>query len=382
MHIALVLMTGNPTFAGGVPSVVLQRARYLVSQGHEVSVVCRASEGFVGHREHEGFHIYAIPILKHRLERPFTKLHTLSFWFLRSLGKGVEEAHARRPIDLVDLQDSPAILGVGPFLKRHRIPMTLTVHSSALLNPAPRPWIGRRLHVLYERMATRRAKLILPVSQFIAEAPRRYGATERRLRVIPNTIPDRLVDLGSSRLAEEPHRPLRALFLASLIPLKRPDVAIDALAALPRGAIHLDIAGDGSELEACRERVARNGLQADVTFRGFVSDRAEVERLIAEADVFLFPTVFEAMSIALLEAMAGGLYPLASNIPAVTEVLDERLTSPVGDPAALAARLVELIEHPERIVAARGELVETARGYTSSAVYPRLMVAYEEAARA
>ncbi|HVL37962.1 MAG TPA: hypothetical protein VM328_01100, partial [Fimbriimonadaceae bacterium] len=54
MHIAMLYMSGNQSFAGGVDQAVLSRARYLVSRGHRVTILCQANVNFERAHERDG----------------------------------------------------------------------------------------------------------------------------------------------------------------------------------------------------------------------------------------------------------------------------------------------------------------------------------------
>ena len=86
-------------------------------------------------------------------------------------------------------------------------------------------------------------------------------------------------------------------------------------------------------------RGAAAGLLDHVRILGH---REDVPEILAAADVFAFPSLWEGLGGALIEAMALGLPILASDIPAVREVVEEgenaMLVKP-ADPAALASGL-------------------------------------------
>ena len=73
--------------------------------------------------------------------------------------------------------------------------------------------------------------------------------------------------------------------------------------------------------------------------------------LLAAADIFALPSLWEGMPNALLEAMAAGLPAVATAVGAVPEmVVDgrEALVVPPGDAGALARALAELAAWPAR----------------------------------
>lgn len=377
-HVALVMTSGNAQFSGGVPAVVLQRARYLVRAGVEVSVVCMGEPGFLGHIEQEGFHVYPQHV-RHRMEAPFRKMATLSPWYLRSLGRGLAEAHARRAVDLIDLQDGPAVLGVGPFVRKQAVPMVFTFNSSALLNPAPRPKIGRMLHVSYERQASNLARRVLLVSEAMRPAAQRYGVPEDRIQVVSNTVPPDVFDRGEKRPSEPPALPLRLLFLGRIDAGKRLEVAVRALARLPKDAAFLDVVGDGPLASSARVLAESLKVSDRVRFHGQVVDRSAVLDALQRADVLVFPSIFESFGLAVIEAMAAGCYPLVTDVEPMRSMLPPEHRFPSDDVEALAERLRAIAAAPGLVEQARPRLREAARAYETDRVYPLLIQAYEKA---
>ena len=104
--------------------------------------------------------------------------------------------------------------------------------------------------------------------------------------------------------------------------------------------------GDASaELERLRERPA---LRDRVRFLGH---RDDVPELLAAADVFVFPSLYEGLGGAVIEAMALGLPIVASDLPAIREVLEEgrnALLVEPGSSTALAAALDEMVSDTDR----------------------------------
>jgi glycosyltransferase involved in cell wall biosynthesis len=96
-------------------------------------------------------------------------------------------------------------------------------------------------------------------------------------------------------------------------------VAIVAALARRLPAARLILVGrGGNEIEsAVRRAVAAAGLQDRVHLLG---ERDDVARLLAAADVMLFPSQWEGLPGAVLEAAAAGLPVLASDLPCVGEI--------------------------------------------------------------
>jgi glycosyltransferase involved in cell wall biosynthesis len=126
------------------------------------------------------------------------------------------------------------------------------------------------------------------------------------------------------------------------------DVLIDAfplvLGRYPDAV--LIIAGrQGATTVDLASRIDRLSLGSAVRLLGA---RSDVPDILAAADVFAFPSRWEGLGSVLLEAMAVEAPIVASDIPAVSELLDPgtALLVPPGDHRALAAGIVRSLEEP------------------------------------
>jgi glycosyltransferase involved in cell wall biosynthesis len=111
-----------------------------------------------------------------------------------------------------------------------------------------------------------------------------------------------------------------------------------------RPEARLTLVGDGGEHQSVEAELRRlvthlEPLARTVTFTGWVED---VTPYLASSDVFVFPSLTEGMSNALLEACAWGRVVVASDIPANRAVLadDHPLIFPAGDVDALSKKLL------------------------------------------
>jgi len=132
-----------------------------------------------------------------------------------------------------------------------------------------------------------------------------------------------------------------------------------ALAALPRRdrEVVLVLVGLGPLEEDLRALAVELGIGGRVRFPG---SREDVFALLPAFDVFVLSSRFEGLPIALLEAMATGVAPVATRVGGIPEVVgdghDGLLVDP-GDPAALAGALDRVLDDD----ALRDRLGEHAR---------------------
>ena len=137
---------------------------------------------------------------------------------------------------------------------------------------------------------------------------------------------------------------------------------IDRLLAAAGVSVRWTIVGAGPDE---RELKARWAFNPHVHWLG-ARTSAEVQAGYADQDVFVLPTRVEGFSVALLEAMAGGVVPVVSNIPSgVPEVVAAGVTGEcpeVGDVRAFAAAIAALDRDRARLdvmgAAARQRVVD------------------------
>ncbi len=105
----------------------------------------------------------------------------------------------------------------------------------------------------------------------------------------------------------------------------------------------LVIAGGGQQESALRSRAQELGLGSDVTFLGMSRD---VRTVLQGFDLFVFPSIFEGLGLALIEAQASGLPCLASDpVPRETAVTDQvSYLSLAESPEVWARKILELKE--------------------------------------
>jgi glycosyltransferase involved in cell wall biosynthesis len=137
-----------------------------------------------------------------------------------------------------------------------------------------------------------------------------------------------------SNTARSEAPPLRVVFVGRLVPYKGADMLLAAAAPLVReGRVRIDVIGDGPEMPALRELVAREGLGEGVEFAGWVPHR-ELAARMARAHVLGSPSVREFGGAVVLEAMALGVVPLVVDYGGPAELV----TSRTGLKVALGTR--------------------------------------------
>ncbi len=120
---------------------------------------------------------------------------------------------------------------------------------------------------------------------------------------------------------------------------------IDALASIKKPHnIKCAVIGTGPYKELLERRIHSKGLKGRVMLAGA---KDCIKPWLCAADIFILPSLWEGIPIALLEAMALGLPCIATSVDGVREVIDEGqngLTCPPANPEELAQAVIRLCE--------------------------------------
>jgi glycosyltransferase involved in cell wall biosynthesis len=211
----------------------------------------------------------------------------------------------------------------------------------------------------------------------------RLGVPADRVSVLPNGIRSHF--LAADDVVASDDGPLRLCFLGSWIPRKGVHVLGEALAELERLGVDYELsllgtqAGEAEVLAGLPEP-ARSRARVVPSFAN-----EELPALLSRSEVLVFPSLSEGSSVALLEAMACGLVPVATRVGAAEDLIEDGRSGILvnaGDASALAAGVAALNGAKTRLLAIRKVAQETARGYSWENVAGHTEKLYERVMRA
>jgi glycosyltransferase involved in cell wall biosynthesis len=141
-----------------------------------------------------------------------------------------------------------------------------------------------------------------------------------------------------------------AVMVGRLSPEKDVSTLLDAIPLVLRTcpSFRLKIAGGGECLTPLQQQAGKLGITGSVDFLGEVRD---VASLLAQASLFVLPSLTEGMSLTLLEAMARGLPVVATRVGGNAEVVvdgETGLLVPPRSPAGLADAMLQVYADAER----------------------------------
>ncbi len=209
---------------------------------------------------------------------------------------------------------------------------------------------------------------ILVGSPQVWQDVRRFdGVPACRLRLMPYGIPLAELDPPLSRDAARQRLDVKGLVLGAVGRLEDQKGHTHLLAALPEVLQEFPdlvvlLVGEGRRQADLQRQVQSLGLQDTVRFLGTRRDLPEIYRAL---DLFVQPSLWEGLPLALLKAMGAGLPVVATKVSGSVEAIEDgingRLVAP-GDPLALARAIKDLLRQPEQ----RRRLADAARSTVAS----------------
>ncbi|TFG98030.1 MAG: hypothetical protein E4H11_01045, partial [Myxococcales bacterium] len=282
---------------GGIPRVAVGLSAALSRRGHRVTVCTTdacdsrsrlADEGRPGSRlrpwkprtSDAGVEVRVFPNLSNRLACRFQFFQPLGMLgWLRDHAGSFDVAHIHGHHHL------PGAIAAAA-LRRAGVPYLVAPNGTA-------PRTGRRrlakslFDAMLGRTVLRGARGVIAVSEAERGQLEALGVSRERIQIVPNPVElDEFAGLVPSERRAEGSA-CRVLYLGQLIPRKRVDVLVRAMAELP-GKTQLEIAGnDGGCGPALRELVRELGLSSRVRFAGLLLGKERLAALAA-ADVVVY----------------------------------------------------------------------------------------------
>ena len=307
------------TVAGGVGIHVRALAAGLIARQHRVRVIGpRETETTFGFTEC-GAEFEAMPI-----GSALRPLHD---------GQVVRELRGLVSADVVHAHGlrASALAGVATGSR----PLVATWHN-AVLDTGVRGWLGHQL----ERLAARRASVVLAASEDLLQRARECGARDARLAPVPAPT------LGVSRARDQVRRDLglegpTVLSVSRLHPQKDLHTLVNASALLARELpdLRVLVAGDGPLRDELERAIEAAG--APVMLLGRRQDTGD---LLVAADAAVLTSRWEARSLAAQEALIADVPLVATAVGGLPGLVgDAALLVPPGDALAVADALQRVL---------------------------------------
>jgi L-malate glycosyltransferase len=264
---------------------------------------------------------------------------------LRQFRQSLQNIHRQQPIDLVHVHAAHELmLLIKLFLPQ--VPIVFTVHGYHGSQSSVGYWLASIFGNLF-------AQQVIAVSQSERDILAADKLQSRKTNLVYNGVaepqidPQQAIDLAQQFKCAAPGQ-ITLGTAARLSEAKGLEYLIVAMSKLVKKHpnIKLVIAGDGELKTSLQQMVHELGLDDYVVFAGYVQD---VHHLMYSFDIFVLPSLQEAMPLACIESMALKKPVVGTSIGGIPEQVMHEVTGfivPPKDPDALANSLDRLISDP------------------------------------
>lgn len=350
---------------GGAENLLLSILRKLDPQRFSSVVCCIGERGVLGEQ------VMAMGF-------PLTELHLLNKGGMdRHVVPALVDLIRRERIDLVHSHLYHANFYGRLAARKAGVPAVASIHNTYTKHKWHRQLVNWYL-------ARHTAALIAGSEEIKKDVVRYDHVPEALVDVIPNSVDlTRSLSIVSREQARErlgvPEGSIVLGTVGRLEEQKGHRYLIEALAQLRQGGVDacLLLVGDGREAQSLKNLSASLGLGPHMQFLGTRSDLGDLFRAM---DLFIMPSLWEGLSLAMLSAMAAGLPVVATAVGGVRQVLGEDeygFTVPAADAGALASKIRVCLEEPTE-TARMGEKGKRLifENFSDEAMVRRLEMAY------
>ena len=177
-----------------------------------------------------------------------------------------------------------------------------------------------------------------------------------------------------------PKSAIELIFIGRLVKNKMPLDAIKAVANFKDRSpiINLTIIGSGPQEKFLKNQCGLLGIEDNIRFLGKIPPQ-NIPKYLSKADIFIFPSLWEGFSLALLEAMDSSLPILASRTTTILELVQDHINGLLHSPGntkELTQNLSILIQNEELRIAMGQKSRDIAEQFSWETVINQLLQYY------
>lgn len=340
-----ILLLGTQMTIGGAQRVLLDQAQWFHDHGHKVTAAFFYDKDglFDSWRKTHDF-----PILNLEAYDPKVNGFKQARLLLSGLGRLWRIMRSAKFDALITFTHDSNMLGL-PVAWMAGIPVRVGTHLGAIRG-MPR-W-REKTHSMLINMGC--AQVLVAASRGTCQKSILEGISPERMEVIPNGIQPFQIDPAQRRkvrlalgLREED---VFLLSVGRLVYEKGHEYLIQAMVEVIQKSPNAKagICGSGPLQDFLTSLIDRHNLGGHVKLLGKWD---EIPSLLAAADIFVLPSRWEGLPMALLEGMMANLPVIATRVEGVEEVIVDGLQGllvPLEDANALAKAILQLLKDPDK----------------------------------
>lgn len=337
----LIINYELPPIGGGAGNATLNIAKKMAEKGFDTTIITSSFQDLAKEEIIEGVKIKRIPTFRKKKES--VKISELLAFSLSSLWYVPKYARKNKP------DVSLAFFGLPCGISAIALKYILDIPYIVSLRGADVPgFVEREIHFYHFiakpliKLIWRKAFRVVTNSQGLRNLASET-CPEVPIEIIPNGVncqifnpteknPDVLNLLYVGRFSKQ-----KGLeYLPPLMQILKEKLKIP---------FHLNLIGDGPNKKEIKKSIDDMGLSQYVSFCGWIVDRYELSSYYQKSSIFVFPSLFEGMPNAILEAMASGLAIVASNVAGNEELVrngENGYLHNIGDVQGIADSIIKL----------------------------------------
>ena len=326
-------------------TVLSQRiAEYFADKGHDILILSSISKY---PNDHKNIKIKELGAVKKRIKVPYTE-------HLGNIMKVKKEVTEYDP----DVVHGHYITSVASQILNldNKYPVVLSAWGSDILVDSK-----AKHHKILFKKAFKRADKLTSVSDHITKKMIELGADFGKITTFPfgvdTTIFKRIsnVDKLRTKLGIE-KKEIVVISTRMFEPVYNIEILLDAIPDVitKKTKVKVILIGTGSLEDELKKRAVKLNLTGNVIFTGFIPHR-ELSEYLNLADIYVSTSVSDGASASLLEAMACGVFPVVTDIPANKEWIENNENGflfKIGDIDSLTEQIIKALDRSELRTAA------------------------------
>lgn len=343
-----------PMVVGGLARHVYDLSRSLVLVGCDVHVVTTAIGDYPLYEVIEGVHVHRVQVRQPDGGEFFHFAFQLNLSMIEFCRDQMEQGFR---FDVIHAHDWLVCDAAKALKNLSGKPLVCTIHATEHgRNAGISTDLQQRIHQLEWELTYESERVIACSSYMSQEIQHVFSLPSGKIHVLPNGVnrnqlqPKATVS-GTSVSSEYLNDGERVvLFIGRLVREKGVHLLLEAapeiLMAFPE--TRFVIVGKGPSQTELSETARRLGIEAHVSFTGFISDE-ERNLLLQKADVAVFPSLYEPFGIVALEAMAAKTPIVVADVGGLSDIVDHQhngLKMLPSDAHSLAAQTKWILCNP------------------------------------
>jgi len=358
MRIVLIVNLFPPKWLAGTEIATYNIAKYLAKKGNEIHVITLRDEMFPKREKLDNFFVHRVDFKKIRL------IGVISLWI--SILVKIKEIDP----DMIHIQAiSIAIPGLLSkiFLKK---PYIVWGRGSDVYLPD-------KFTKLTSKMVLNNASAVIALNEDM-KIKMSNICKKDEIVILPNGI--ELEKFKDIYLMEQESIKKTIIFVGTLKSVKGVKYLIKAMKIITEKSpdTSLLIVGDGQEKEKLETLVQELNLQNSIRFAGKVTNE-QIPKYMAQADLFVLPSLSEGFPLVVVEAMASGLPIVTTNVRGLPEIVqngENGFNVEPKNPEDLAEKILLILESKDlREKMSKKNLIK-ANEYTWDRVVDELIKVY------